>query len=225
MTTLPGNSANGALPSPTSSTIEVASGGFVDLLNPDPSTLNLADIARGMAFTCRYGGVGIDRFYSVAEHAVLVHDLMQWQGRAEASLIGALFHDAAEAYLGDVVSPLKWALRAEEFRSGVAGPCDAGERQGAYDRITERMEDAICDRFGVEWYDLSSPGLRTADMWALRIEAAAFTASGGARWHWTEELPNDGKLPKGVSFRGGMSPDGAMAHWLACVNTYNLAAA
>lgn len=225
------NSVNGAMLSPTPSAIEVASGGFVDLLDPDPATLDLHDIARGMALTCRYGGVGIDRYYSVAEHAVLVHDLMAWMGDHlrpgvdDAALIGALFHDAAEAYLGDVVSPLKWALRAEEFRPGVAQPCDTGERQGAYDRITERMENAICERFDLNWYCLSSDDLQIADMWALKIEAAALTHSGGAHWRWTGELPNGGKLPDGVFFHRGLTPGNAMSYWLARVAAYNLDAA
>ena len=60
--------------SPAATMIETASGGFVDVAAPNTDTLRLYDIAQGMSLICRYGGQ-IKRFYSVAEHAVLVHDL------------------------------------------------------------------------------------------------------------------------------------------------------
>lgn len=219
------NSENGAMLSPQASMIEVYGGGFVDVLNPDPATLTLGDIARGMGFTCRYGG-HISRFYSVAEHAVLVHDLLRERGASPGILRAALFHDAAEAFLGDVVAPLKWALRRVELErdrmSWTDDPATAGHRS-AYDVLTQRMEDAICVAFAVKPQLLELPDIRVADMWALRIEAQALTRTGGEHWRWPGELPNGGELPSGVAWYGGMPPDDAAIQWRDAVDAQGVA--
>jgi hypothetical protein len=213
------NSVNGAMLSPTPSMIEVTTGGFVDLLNPDPATLELSDIARGLAYTCRYGG-HIKRFYSVAEHAVLVHDLLCQRGANSDVGRWALFHDAAEAFLGDVVAPLKWAMRyttqAEDAYYQGGWPPD-GHHRSAYDVLSDRMDDAIVERFGINPRMRGLPDVGVADMWALRIEARALTATGGEHWRWSGELPLDGELPTNVVWAGGLDPEKALEMWLKAV--------
>jgi len=210
----PSNSTNGAMLSPTPPMVETATGRFVDLLNPDPGTLNEWDVAAGLSRTCRYGG-HVRRFYSVAEHAVLVHDLMRWQAAPEEARRGALFHDAAEAYLGDLVAPLKWALRAEEITHDAYSPVfKPEERRSAYDHLTDKMEIAVSAAFGVTVASMNSAALRLADMWALCIEAKALTVSRGANWRWPGELPLDGALPDTVDWLGGRDPADAARLWL-----------
>lgn len=210
----PSNSANGAMLSSTPPEIEVFSGGFVDLLNPDPKTLGLDDVARGMALTCRYGG-HIRRFYSVAEHAVLVNDLLIWMSADRAQCLAGLFHDAAEAFLGDVVAPLKWAMREECARL-----VDHGRSLNPYDTLTERMEAAIAERFTIDRALFDTRDLRVADMWALRIEARELTRTGGAHWRWEGDLPNRGELPLSIDWYGGLSPDQAQELWLDRFDSY-----
>ena len=53
-----------------------------------------------------YGQLDKEKFYSVAEHSVLVSRMAELDGDDEAVLPG-LFHDAHEAYTGDVASPQK----------------------------------------------------------------------------------------------------------------------
>lgn len=74
-------------------------------LDPRAEDIDLKDIAWGLAHQCRYNGHG--RFYySVAEHSVLLSTHF-----AETTLAReALLHDAAEAYIGDVIRPLKRSL-------------------------------------------------------------------------------------------------------------------
>ncbi len=208
------NSANGAVLSPSPAQSEAWSGAFVDLLNPQPDTIELEDIARGLANTCRYGGQ-IRRFYSVAEHAVLVHDLVAYLQQPSAQLLGALFHDAPEAYLHDITSPAKWAMR-EELASG-------GDHDLVfcpYDTLTERMEKAIATRFDLDQATFNSHAVKLADMWALRIEARTLTRSAGQQWCWPGELPNDGHLPNDVVWMCGLDPARAEDLWLQRVRSY-----
>lgn len=77
------------------------SGVRFDVLNPRPEDVRLDDIAHSLSHLCRFVG-HTDRFYSVAEHSVLVSQLCD----DEAAVFG-LLHDAAEAYVGDLASPVK----------------------------------------------------------------------------------------------------------------------
>jgi len=76
----------------------------------------LEDIAHSLAFQCRYNG-HVGRFYSVAQHAVLLatYALDDESRPADTRLDDAywcLFHDAAEAYIGDMVRPVKIEMPA-----------------------------------------------------------------------------------------------------------------
>lgn len=90
-------------------TIRVRSGAYFDLLDPRPDQFTLADIAGGLSKMCRFGGQ-IDRFYSVAEHSVWCADTAYRDGAGVDVQRAALMHDAAEAFIGDVVKPLKIML-------------------------------------------------------------------------------------------------------------------
>lgn len=78
-------------------------------LDPRPADVKIEDIAHALSNKCRFNGHCLT-FYSVAEHSVRVATLaMSRHGGAEKSTIGlqALLHDAAEAYLPDICSPIK----------------------------------------------------------------------------------------------------------------------
>jgi hypothetical protein len=76
-----------------SSVILTSTGKWFDVLNPDPALIDLQDIAGALSNLCRYGG-HCDRFYSVAEHSILVSRLVR-ERTGENSLAGlwALLHD------------------------------------------------------------------------------------------------------------------------------------
>lgn len=77
-------------------------GVYVDPINPDIRTIHISDIAHSLSQLCRFGG-HTRLFYSVAQHCVLVSQLVPQKYR-----LHALLHDAAEAYYGDMVQPLKY---------------------------------------------------------------------------------------------------------------------
>ena len=69
-----------------------------DPLNPVADAIRLEDIARNLSRIPRFNG-DTTRFYSVAEHSIGVSAISDHPAEA-------LMHDAAEAYLGDLVRPL-----------------------------------------------------------------------------------------------------------------------
>lgn len=84
--------------------IQTWSGRAYELVHPRASMVCIGDIAHALAHLCRFNG-HCGPFYSVAEHCIRVANLLD----GELALIG-LLHDAPEAYLGDVVTPLKALL-------------------------------------------------------------------------------------------------------------------
>ena len=95
--------------------IQTHSGIPFDVLDPDPEAVYIEDIATALSRLCRFGG-HTDRFYSVAEHCLLVSHAVEEYGCA----LEGLMHDAAEAYIGDLVRPVKQCLPAfEEFEAGL----------------------------------------------------------------------------------------------------------
>lgn len=93
-----------------------ASGRHFWPLDPLTEDVVLEDVARGLANECRYAGQVL-KFYSVAEHSVIVSRVVEAMAPPGFKLrwaFEALMHDAAEAYVGDVIRPLKygWGWRA-----------------------------------------------------------------------------------------------------------------
>lgn len=76
-------------------------------LDPRVQDIDIRDIAHSLAMNCRYGG-HCTRFYSVAEHSVLIARHARCMGMSPRQQLNALLHDAVEAYLGgDIPRPIK----------------------------------------------------------------------------------------------------------------------
>jgi hypothetical protein len=98
----------------TDPVITTISGHPVEVLDPDEDSIHIHDIAHALSMTCRWVG-HVREFYSVADHSLRVSD----QALEEAAAAGlgpldcvhaalhGLMHDAAEAYTGDLASPIK----------------------------------------------------------------------------------------------------------------------
>jgi uncharacterized protein len=84
---------------------------------PEIDDIDPIDVAHALSLICRYGG-HVKRFYSVAEHCVLMSHAV-----APEHALWALLHDATEAYLSDMIRPIKQAMpeyRAAEWRMQLA---------------------------------------------------------------------------------------------------------
>lgn len=75
-------------------------------LDPKAEDICIEDVAHALSFICRYNG-HCSRFYSVAEHSILLAVHARRSGRSSAQQMHALLHDASEAYTSDVPRPIK----------------------------------------------------------------------------------------------------------------------
>ncbi len=113
---------------------KMLSGRRLDLLDPTPMDIEIADIAHGLAFVARWNGQTLGDFaYSVAEHSLLVEEIFRRiaPGAPAKWQLAALLHDAPEYVIGDMISPVKSAV----------GP--------GYDEMDQRLMAAIHIRFGL----------------------------------------------------------------------------
>lgn len=92
--------------------IELPKGDRFDFLAIDDGAFDLAEIAEALSHICRFTGHIPGRIYSVSHHSILVSRLVEPHLQLQA-----LWHDAHEAYVGDVSTPLKDAIGvvAREF--------------------------------------------------------------------------------------------------------------
>lgn len=125
------------------------SGTALDLLNPRPSMIHWDDIAYGLSRESRWNGQTTHP-YTVAQHTVLVCAILREQGHHE-HLPAGLLHDATEAYLKDLPTPVKTLIPN-------------------YAALERSLRTAIGKRFGVH-LDRLSPEVKAADRLALHAEA------------------------------------------------------
>jgi 5'-nucleotidase len=143
--------------------LQTVSGRWVNPFDPDPEQLDAGDIARALANQCRFGGHS-RVFYSVAQHSVIVSELVLERTGDPADAFAALMHDATEAYLGDMPHPVK-------HRSPL----------GAAFRPAEgHLEQAIRNRFQIK---PDVPEIKRVDRALLATERRAFSAE---NWDWPE---------------------------------------
>ena len=89
------------------------SGRRLDLLDPDPRDIEIADIAHGLARVARWNGQTVgEHAFSVAQHCLVVEEIAaagepRW---TPAWRLAALLHDAPEFVIGDLISPFKSAI-------------------------------------------------------------------------------------------------------------------
>lgn len=126
-----------------------------DLFEPDADMIDPRDIAHSLAHLCRFNGHSRE-FYSVAQHSCLVADLVPTEHK-----LAALLHDATEAYIGDMVRPLKQWMHA-------------------YQDVETCIWERICTRFSID-QDLPA-SVTQADLIALATERRDLMPPDPAPW-------------------------------------------
>lgn len=117
-------------------------------LSPTKETIHIADIARSLSQQGRFSG-HTSRYYSVAQHCVLVSELSS--GRAA---LAGLLHDAAEAYILDIPRPIKQL-------SSMSG----------YRKMDEAISKLIFKKYNVSFDKEIQTCVKNSDNIALYIEA------------------------------------------------------
>ena len=146
-------------------TIQTHSGKFFNFLDPKPEQINIEDIVWGLSMKCRFGG-HTNIFYSVAQHSVLTSELVESKYK-----LSALMHDAAEAYTGDVPTPLKRLL--PDFK-----------------QVEKRIEEAIFTKFNLP-LTLPLPVVE-ADSMMLKAERCRFMGKteDATEWLFLDKVKN-----------------------------------
>ncbi len=90
----------------TKGCIRTFTGIYVDILNPTPEMFCIEDIAHALSQIPRFGG-HLPIWYSVACHSISCARMSVKDNNPDSITYDCLMHDCSEAYLGDVMSPLK----------------------------------------------------------------------------------------------------------------------
>jgi len=143
--------------------------------DPRPDEVSIIDIAHSLSNQCRYAG-HCSRFYSVAEHSVLVFKIARdVLGVTELPmLLAAFLHDSTEAYLVDLPRPVKHSLPG-------------------YKVLEEQLARCIEYKYGLPMGAFEDPVVKRADNIALMTEASLLLGPPPAPWEETEKpLPGCG---------------------------------
>jgi len=81
----------------------------IKTLRPDPEKIHIIDIAHHLSLLSRFCGA-TSKLCSVAQHSVIVSDMLKYKGCESSTILWGLLHDAAEAYLGDIRMEVKQLL-------------------------------------------------------------------------------------------------------------------
>lgn len=105
------------------------SGVLLDPKHVKADDIRLYDIAHPLSFICR--GVGqVKHFLSVGQHCINCAKEAEGRGYSDRVILACLLHDGAEAYVSDIIRPVKVLL--ENF-----------------DEIEDRFQEAIYEHFGL----------------------------------------------------------------------------
>ena len=141
-----------------------ASGRKLYFLEPTLEALNIRDVAQHLGNLCRFTGA-VSQFHSVAQHSVMVGQFVEYALDEEGvdsetseywdQVLAGLLHDGEEAYVNDLSSPLKAAVR------------------GRYSWIADSIRMKLFEKHGID-YGYYNKTVKDADNTAILIERFYF---------------------------------------------------
>ena len=78
----------------------------IDPMSMTADDVSIQDIAHALSLTCRGGGP-VSYFFSVAQHSINCMKEAKARGWSERLQLACLLHDASEAYISDIIRPVK----------------------------------------------------------------------------------------------------------------------
>jgi hypothetical protein len=129
---------------------------------PTAADIDPDDIVEALSRICRFNGHVVVEHYSVAAHSLLVADQLP-----DHLKLAGLLHDAHEAYVGDMTSPMKAAL---------------GLAADVHRKLAYWFDQAIAERFGFDVALFDHPDVHTADLRALATEKRDIMATPPHPW-------------------------------------------
>lgn len=143
--------------------ISTYSGNKFHIFNPKLNDIDVNDIAHCLSMLCRFNG-HCQKFYSVANHSVLVSQIIDPQYALEG-----LMHDATEAFIGDMVRPLK--VWMQDFMD-----------------VEHKIERAIDRRFKLNSSKVCKRAIKVADNIALITEARDLVNQENCLWEFGKDI-------------------------------------
>lgn len=171
----------------TNNWIQTYTGRCFDPFAPDPDQINIVDIAWGLSMKCRYNGACL-RYYSVAEHSVV---MSRWFATMRSCIElqrYALLHDANEAYLPDIPRPIKRHPSLINWRA-----------------IEDGVDKVVFERFGLAWP--APPEIGEADGRIIFDERPQVMRGSELDWRGTGQA--DGLGPLDVELPGWSQQEAA----------------
>lgn len=169
--------------------LQTTSGRAFDLLHPDWREVDFTvDIPEALARIARFTGHVSSGPYSVAQHCVIGADAVFRETGDRKAAAAFLLHDAHEAYLGDIATPIAKALcaPAQDYTPG-GGNAVAF----AIKSLKLRIDEAIADAAGLGWDVLSAHEklVKAFDKRMLDLERRHLMAKPPREWAASDLAP------------------------------------
>jgi uncharacterized protein len=157
--------------------VATVSGRLFDIVNPDPSEIDIDEMAHALSQINRFCG-HTQYPYSVAQHSVLCAKECErrYPCRPELAL-ALLLHDGAEYVCCDIIRPLKRMIGS------------------LYRPIEDRVQEAVWKRFGLRVGHSAQAIIHECDNAVVMTESRALMR-GSERWNWADTQPSPLKITR-----------------------------
>lgn len=168
--------------------VQTISGHMVNLLDPQAADITLHDIAHHLSRIPRFNGATIGRYpWSIADHSLLVEDLVSLVNPDPLWRMAALLHDAHEFVVGDITRPMQSALWT------IQGPRASVD---AFAFIKRILQNRIHERFGMPptdtWPVAMRDTIKLCDNQALNHERQSLlVATPDEHWNYLPTVPEN----------------------------------